>query len=229
MPLFLDKSSLISGKQAQQSHRFVLNVRGIDVAMIRNVSTPKYKLSTTKYDMLEYEFNYPDKVKWEGPVSFEILQVLDDSIFTTSIGVFMSKLYDSAYYASPMGIGTGKRDTFLPNEIYTAKDKIASFVNNGRNVGYTRKPTEGTVLDFSKQKLTAALGRVEIKTLDEEGKIYDGWRLQGAFITGVTPSDFSYENEKVSTVKVDISYDWADYGFRGVYAEEDTVQRIFGI
>ena len=128
MPLFLDKSSLISGKQAQQSHRFVLNVRGIDVAMIRNVSTPKYKVSTTKYDMLEYEFSYPDKVKWEGPVSFEILQILDDSIFTTSIGVFMSKLYDSAYYASPMGIGTGKRDAFLPNAFYTAKEKIYSFI-----------------------------------------------------------------------------------------------------
>jgi hypothetical protein len=229
MPLFLDKNSLISGKQAQQSHRFVLNVRGVDVAMIRSVSTPKYKVGVTKYDMLEYEFNYPEKVKWEGPVSFEILQIIDESIFTTSIGVFISKLYDSAYYASPMGIGIGKRDAFLPNSIYTAKDKIASVLNNGVNTGYTRTSTEGTVLDFSKQKLSAALGRVEIKTLDTNGKIYDGWRLQGAFITGVTPTDFSYENEKISTVKIDVSYDWADYGFRGVYAEEDTVQRILGI
>jgi hypothetical protein len=228
MPLFFDKSSLTTGKQAQQSYRFVLNVKGIDVALIRSVISPKYKVDITKYPMLEYEFAYPGKPKWD-PVSFEILQIVDKDTFTTTIGFFLSKLYDSAYYASPMGIGTGKRDVAIPNALYTTKDTIASFVNYGNNNGYVRQSTEGTVLDFSKQKLTSAIGTVIIKSLDEEGKEYDSWRLNGAFITSVTPTDFSYENEKVSTVKIDLSYDWADYGFRGVFAEQDSVSRILGI
>lgn len=228
MPLFFDKSSLLSGKQAQQSYRFVLNVHGIDVALIRSVTAPKYKVTTTKYSILEYEFSYPDKPKWEA-VSFEVLQIIDKDVFTTTIGFFMSKLYDSAYYASPMGIGTGRGDALIPNFVYGAKDKVASFINYGSNIGYQKQSNEGTVLDFSKQKLTSALGNVIIRSLDEEGKEYDSWRLNGAFIIGITPTDFTYENEKVSTIKVDLSYDWADYGFRGVYAEQDSVSRILGI
>lgn len=228
MPLFFDKSSLITGKQAQQSYRFVLNVRGIDVAIIRSVISPKYKVEVTKYQILDHEVSYPNKPKWD-PVSFEILQIVDKDIFTTTIGFFMSKLYDSAYYASPMGIGTGQRDAILPNSLFTLKDEIVSAFNYGINTGYVRGTNEGTVLDFSKQKLTSALGIVIIKSLDEDGKEYDSWKLQGAFITGITPSDFTYESEKVSTVKVDLTYDWAEYGFRGVYAEQDSVQRILGI
>lgn len=229
MPLFIDKSSIVSGKQAQQTHRFILSIRGIDVALIKNVSSPKYKISTTKYDMLEYEFSYPDKVKWESPISFEIVQILDDSIFTTSLGIFISKLINSAYFAGPMGIGSGKRDVFLPDSFYVLKDNIAGLVNGTFNNGYKRKADEGTVLDLSKQKLMSELGRIEIKTLDADGKIYDGWRLEGAFIIGVSPSDLSYDDDKVATIKVELSYDWAQYGFRGVYAEEDAVQRILGI
>ena len=44
---FVDKSALITGKQAQQTHRFVLRVKGIDSALITNVTIPKYKITTT--------------------------------------------------------------------------------------------------------------------------------------------------------------------------------------
>ena len=228
MGLFLGKDSLLSGKQAQQVYRFVLNIKGIDVALIQNVTSPKYKVQTTPYKMLEYTFHYPKTAEWEGPISFEVLQVIDQDLVTTTLGYFMSKLYDSAYYASPMGIGTGDKDPLLPDDFYQAKNAVSQFFNNGPNTGYVRNATEGTVFDFSKQKLRAALGRVEIKMLDEDGAIYESFRLNGAFITSVKPTDLTYDGEKISTVKIDLSYDWADYGRGGVYAEEDAVSRIFG-
>ena len=228
MPLFSDRSSLLNGKQAQQNYRFILRVKGVDAALIQNVTTPKYKVSTTSYNLMEYKFNYPTKVEWQGPITFDVLQILDSDLLTSTLGYFMSKVYDSGYYASPMGIGEGKRDLILPNSVYNARSKISTFVNNGPNVGYVRNSSEGTVLDFSKQKLSAALGTIEIKTLDEEGVVFESWRLNGSFITAVTPTDLSYSNETLSTVKVEVSYDWADYGFRGVYAEEDSVSRILG-
>ena len=229
MPLFYDKSSLVTGKQAQQSYRFVLNVKGIDVALIQGVTAPKYKITTTSYDFLDYKFHYPQKVEWQSPISFEILQILDNEAITSILGYFMSKLNNSAYYASPMGIGTGERDLILPNSLYTIRDSISNISNNGFNTGYDRTPDEGTVLDLSKQKLSKSLGKVEIKILDEEGKNFESWRLNNAFIIGITPTDLSYKNETLSTIKVDIQYDWASYGFRGVYAEEDSVMRVFGI
>lgn len=231
MPLFFDKSSLTSGKQAQQDYRFVLRINGIDVALIKNVTSPSYTTELSTYSMLEYQFKYPQAIKWNGKVDFDVLQIIDKDIFTTTIGFFMSKLYNADYYASPMGIGSGERDAFLPNSLYKAKDTIASYVNNGPSYsnGYVRSSNEGTVLDYSKQKLTSNLGRVIINTLDDDGEVYDCWKLNQAFITSVVPSNLTYDSEKVSTVKVSLSYDWASYGFRGVFAEEDVVSRIFGI
>jgi len=228
MPLFFDKSSLINKKQAQQSHRFILRIGGIDSALIKNVTIPTYTVETTKHSLLEYEFSYPTKVKWSGKVSFDVVQMLEKDTFYSTIGFFMTKLYDSDYYASPMGIGTGKRDVLIPNSFYSTKDSIIRSVKYTGDPGYTREPEEGTVLEISKQKLSAILGRVEIRTLDEEGEAYDCWRLNGAFITSVAPTNLTYDSETISTVKVDLNYDWADYGFRGVYAEEDSVQRILG-
>lgn len=224
---FLDKSSLITGKQAQQSYRFILRVKGIDAALIQSVTTPKYKMTTSKYSMLDYTFNYPGKVEWQGPITFDIIQILDDNVLTSTLGYFVSKLYNSGYYASPMGIGTGERDVVsILQGAYEARDKAAAFLNNGPNIGYTRKAGDGTVLDLSKQKLTAALGSIEIVTLDTDGSIYDAWRLSGAFISGISPTDLTYMDEKISTIKVELSYDWANYGFKGVFAEEDVVSRI---
>lgn len=226
---FVDKSALITGKQAQQTHRFVLRVKGIDSALITNVTIPKYKITTTKYNILDYTVNYPGKVEWQSPITFDVIQLLDDTALTSVLGYFMNKLYNSAYYASPMGIGAGERDIVPIGKVYEARDKAAQFLNNGPNVGYTRTAGEGTVLDLSKQKLTAALGVIQINTLDTDGNIFDSWRLNGGFISAVTPVDLTYESEKLSTVKVEVTYDYASYGFRGVFAEEDAVVRITSI
>lgn len=229
MSIFFDKSSLITGKQAQQSFRFVLRVRGVDTALVRSVTVPKYTIETSKYSMLEYDFSYPKKVKWDGKISFDVLQIIDENIFTTTLGYFMSLLYNSNYYASPMGIGSGEKDPLLPNAVYGLKGKVENLINFGLNPGYQRNSDEGTVLEISKQKLSGVLKTVQIDTLDDKGERYDCWKLNGAFITAVSPTDLTYENETISTVKIDLSYDWASYGFRGVFAEEDSVQRLFGI
>ena len=229
MPLFSNKSSLVTGKQVQQTYRFVLNIKGIDAALIQDVTAPSYTVGTETVNMLEYKFKYPTKLEWNGEVTLNIIQILDSDLITSTIGFFMQKVYNSSYYASPMGIGTGDRDVLLPNELYNARSKFSDFVNTGRNTGYTRNSNEGTVLDMSKQKLTAALGRFEIKTLDEEGKVYESWKLNNPFIISFQPDNLTYLIENISKISVKVSYDWADYGFRGVYAEEDVVSRIFGV
>jgi hypothetical protein len=229
MPLFANKSSLITGKQIQQTHRFVLNIKGVDAALIQDVTPPSYKTEIQTFQMLEYKFVYPTKVDWSNEITFNIIQILDEDLITSTLGFFMQKLYNSSYYASPLGIGNGERDPLLPNELYNARSRVSDFLNNGKNTGYTRNANEGTVLDYSKQKLTSALGRVEIKMLDEEGKVYESWKLNNAFISGITPDNLSYNSETVSKISIKVAYDWADYGYRGVYAEEDVVSRIFGI
>lgn len=230
MPLFFDRSYLTTGKQLQQTHRFILRLSGVDAALIQDVTVPSYTIETKEYEMLEYTFRYPEKVKWDGKIDFTIIEPLDEDVLTTTLGFFMSTLYNSSFYASPLGIGEAQKDATIPNKLVETRNKISKFVNNKPNSGYTRQANEGTVLEVSKQKLSSELGIVEIHTLDTEGNIYDCWKLNGAFITGIAPTDLTYENEKLSTVKVSLSYDWASYGFRGVYAEEGSASRaLFGL
>jgi hypothetical protein len=225
--LFLGKSQLVSGKQAQQSHRFILRIRGIDSALIQDVTTPKYSIETATYDLLEHEYHYPKKLKWKGPIDFTVIQILDNDVFASSLGYMVSKVIDARFYASPVGIGNPK-SKFLP-DLPVGSGVFAGI--KGILGGKVTKfgPNKGTVFDLSKEKLMASLGTVEIKTLDEDGRIYEGWKLGNAFVTTVTPTDFKYENETVSTVKVSISYDWAQYGFKGVYAEENAVTTLQGL
>jgi hypothetical protein len=227
MPLFFDKSYITNGRQLQQSHRFVLRLKGIDAALIQTSGVPTYTIAVKEYEMLEYTFRYPDKLKWDGKLEFTIIEPLDEEILVSTLGYFMSKIYNSSFYSSPMGLGTGQRDIALSNDIYDARQKASNFFNNGIVGGYERRADEGSVLELSKQKLSAQLGNVQISTLDTNGNIYDAWRLNGAFITAITPTDLSYESEKISTIKVSLSYDWASYGFRGVFAEEDSVLRAY--
>lgn len=229
MPLFPNKSSLVSGKQLQQQHRFLLRIRGLDVAFITKVDAPSYTTKTLPYTMLDYTFNYPTFPVWKSPINFEIIQVLDREQLFSSLGMFMRKLYDSDFYVSPTDISTGGRNPLIPNALYNVRDEISMFILNNPNVGYLRKAGEGAVLDYSKQKLNAAIGNVEIHTLDEEGHIHDCWRLNNAMITSVKPSSLTYNDEKVSTLGIELTYDWADYGFKGVYGERDLLSLIIGI
>jgi len=232
MPLYFDRSSLTSGKQAQQQHRFILRVAGIDAALIKDVAVPKYKIDTTTYDLLDYKFNYPGKVTWTSPVDFTIIQLIDQGIFYSTIGFFMSKLYNYGYNATPTGIGSAERDITIPSSLFNTRQGINALFGGGIGGdlgGYVRSASEGTVLDLSKGKLTAAIGNVIISSLDEEGRVFDSWRLNNAFISSITPTDYTYDSEKISTVKVSLAYDWAEYGFRGVFAEENAVKSIVGL
>lgn len=194
MPLFFDKSSLINGKQIQQTHRFLLKIQGVDAALISKVEAPSYQTKTAQYTLLDYTFNFPVNPVWKSPISFDIIDVLDPDIFTTSLGFFMGKLHDSNYYLSPSGLAAG--------------------LNNQ--------------LDYSKQNLTAALGVMEILTLDEDGQIYDCWKLNNAMITQIKPADLTYDREDIAKLNVEVTYDWANYGFRGVYGEEGSLLTVLG-
>ena len=92
MPLFLNKDTLVTGKQAQQSYRFILNIKGIDAAMIGRVSSPSYKATKQTFQMLEYKFHYPGMVDWDNEITFDILQIIDEDLVVSTLGYFMSKL-----------------------------------------------------------------------------------------------------------------------------------------
>ena len=69
---------------------------------------------------------------------------------------------------------------------------------------------EERLKDLSKADLMRSLGRVAIQMLDPDGEIYEEWKLHGAFITDVKPSELNYGSEDLINIGITVTYDWAE-------------------
>lgn len=77
----------------QASHRFFLELRGIDVAYIVDVNRPSYTIQTQESRLLNWSFSVPTSITWD-PVSFTIKEIFEGYGFTTVLGYFYNKLTD---------------------------------------------------------------------------------------------------------------------------------------
>jgi len=77
----------------QATHRFYLELRGIDMAYIVDVSRPSYTVRTTDNKLLNWSFSTPTSITWD-PVSFTIREIFGGYSFTTVMGYFYNKLTD---------------------------------------------------------------------------------------------------------------------------------------
>ena len=76
--------------------------------------------------------------------------------------------------------------------------------------GYDGAPAEpNDVITMNKPKATAALGNIQILQIDGEGNSTEQWTLFNPFIKKVAFSDLDYENDDLSTIDLELRYDWA--------------------
>ena len=76
--------------------------------------------------------------------------------------------------------------------------------------GYQIPSNENEDTTIGKSTAVAALGNVICTQIDSDGDAVESWILHNAFITKVTHSELSYDNEDLSTVEVEFRYDWAE-------------------
>ena len=78
-----------------------------------------------------------------------------------------------------------------------------------RQAGY-RIPADGnTLVTQSKSKAANALGSVKILQIDGNGNEVETWDLKHPFIKSLKFSDLDYENDDISTIDIELRYDWA--------------------
>ena len=84
-------------KDAQQSFRYFLKVRGVDVAYISQVTRPSYTIETEEHRLLNHFFKFPTGIKWE-PITFMVKEIFVHEAFERTVGdVMMAKLTNQAY------------------------------------------------------------------------------------------------------------------------------------
>ena len=78
-----------------------------------------------------------------------------------------------------------------------------------RQAGY-RIPADGnTLVTQSKSKATNSLGAVKILQIDANGNQLETWELKHPFIKSLKFSELDYENDELSTIDIELRYDWA--------------------
>ena len=223
------KKELISGAQAALSDRFILEIRGVDFALIDGVNRPGYKIETEQFQLLEYQFNFPKTIKFDNTVKFNIIELLDPGNFfseteqkylsdvqrsggaveLTQMEVIMSRIFNDSYYVTPSAIKDPKFQTLGK----TAGNQFNDFFEAG---------STSTTFNLSKKKLMEAVSfktgeYVSIHTLDAEGRKVDSIRLVNAMITSVAPSALKYSSADLNKIEVTLTFDYADYGKNGSY------------
>jgi len=94
-------------------------------------------------------------------------------------------------------------DPLDPGSLYRFNQSI-------RSAGY-RIPGDANVLTTqSKKKATTSLGAVKILQIDGDGNEVETWTLQNPFLKKISFSELDYENDDLSTIDIELRYDWAE-------------------
>jgi len=75
----------------QTSYRFLLNIRGVDVAYIVNTTRPSYTVQTQDAKLLNWTFSYPTNIVWD-PINFSVRELFEGYTFTSILGLFYGNL-----------------------------------------------------------------------------------------------------------------------------------------
>ena len=84
-------------KDIQQSFRYILDISGISVALISEVSRPSYTVESEEFTLLNHKVYYPKgHVKWE-PITFNVREIFSRDVMNSMLGTLMKKLTNTAY------------------------------------------------------------------------------------------------------------------------------------
>lgn len=95
-------------------------------------------------------------------------------------------------------------DPVAPDASKTIQDII-------RASGYHFPSDPNDVSTISKRNAVAALGQVTIQQIGaDEGEIVEEWILHNAFISSVKYGELSYDSEELTTISLELTYDYAE-------------------
>lgn len=217
------KEHLLNSGQISLSDRFILEVEGFDVALIESVTRPGYTIKTEAFDLMEYKFNFPQKLEFENTITVVLVEMLDPEINFTQMENVMSRIMNDSYYTTPSGLRDPK------NPFLGQPKSVGGFFKSLIDQGSTN-----ITLNLSKQTLTryatmSTGAPVVIHTLDSDGQKYESMRLNGAMITAVKFSGLTYSTPTVNKITLTFTFDYVDFGRRGVYNYGGAYDKLRGL
>jgi hypothetical protein len=220
MAAIFGKEHLKDGTQAALSDRFMLEIEGLDFALVESVSRPGYKIETEAFQLMEYKFNFPKRVEYDNTIDLVIIELLDPEISLTQMENVMSRLLNNNFYTTPSGIRE-------PKNPFIGQPKAVG------GVGVINQGSTNNTFNLSKEALTDALSMgtrssVVIHTLDADGRKYESMRLSGAMVTNVKFSGLKYSSSDINKITLTLTFDYVDFGRNGNYNYGGTYDKFRG-
>lgn len=86
---------------------------------------------------------------------------------------------------------------------------LQKYQTSGYNYPSRVSPT--SFKSISKNSLVNNFGSMKINTLDPNGRILDSWKIYNPMVSKITPSSLKYSEDALTTIQVEVVYDWAEY------------------
>jgi len=173
--------------EPKRAFRFIIRFKGMPDAAswyATKASKPTAETSEQEHKYLNHNFYFPGRTTW-NTVSITLV----DPATPDAIGNLHQMLSNSGYTV-PIG-PTSLRTISKDNAVRAAGIDPAGGGGN----------TPG--------------GDIEILQLDASGNTDDAnvlekWTLRNAWVKKIAPSELSYDSEELSTVELEIRFDWAE-------------------
>lgn len=105
-------------------------------------------------------------------------------------------------------------DAIFPNRDTTSSiimDMIRAAGYQFPGIGAGTNPFDPLVRSFTKFRFNAAVGLIEIQSIDADGISIDSWILQNSWIKSITPGELNMADANIVNIKLTFAYDWAEY------------------
>lgn len=178
--------------EPKRQNRWVIQFDGIhagNMYFASKVARPTIEVSNKEHKFLNHTFNYPGRVSWK-PISLTVV--------------------DTA------GGGSDAGDNAMDNILTILQRSgyvVPADVNDGPNLGTIAKNRAISNLATPLRGNPGGVERngITIKMVSADGVTIEKWKLKNAFITKITPSELSYEDDGIATIDLEITYDYCEF------------------
>lgn len=175
--------------EPKRAFRFIIRFNGMPDAATwyaTKASKPQLEVSETEHKYLNHNFYFPGRTTW-SPVSITLV----DPATPDAISSLHQMLVEAGY-------------------VVPTNPTILQSISKDRAVAQAGSPNTPGIG-----------GDIEILQLDADGNtdeanVLEKWTLRNAWVKKIAPSELSYDSEELSTIEVEIRYDWAELKTKGL-------------
>lgn len=179
--------------EPKRQNRWVVQFDGIynggNMYFATKVQRPVIEVTKKEHKYLNHIFNYPGRVVWK-PITLTMVDPAGSKGTGTAFG--NHSVTDAAVSLMEILVNSG----YVVPATATSLDTVSK---------------RGAVGSLSGGGAGATANGVTITMVDHNGVHVEKWTLKNAFVTRISPSELSYDDDNIATLEIEVTYDYCEF------------------